>query len=262
MLLPLQQGVLYGPVKSRRYGLSLGVNLMPCGYKLCSLNCVYCQYGLTSVGTIDLTPYEADLPRVEEVAGALEEKLRSSTPFNLITFSGNGEPTLHPHFTGIVDETVRLRDTHRPQVKIALLSNATGLTIEAVRKSLTKIDLPILKLDVGTEKGFLAINRPARRVRFEDIVEHLINLQNIYIQSLFVDGTPSNSGRGDIIAWMALLRRIRPREAHIYSIDRAVPLGRLKLVPPARLEEIASTAYRQTGVKVRAFYPKRRAVRA
>jgi wyosine [tRNA(Phe)-imidazoG37] synthetase (radical SAM superfamily) len=261
MLLPLQQGILYGPVKSRRYGLSLGVNLMPGGYKLCSLNCVYCQYGLTTACTTDLTPHEADLPCVADVVRALEEKLRSSAPFNLITFSGNGEPTLHPQFAEIVDETVRLRDTHRPQVRIALLSNSTGLNIEAVRKSLAKIDLPILKLDVGTEKNFLAINRPARRVRFEDIVQHLIDLQNIYLQSLFVDGVPSNSGRGDIIAWMALLRNIRPREAHIYSIDRSVPSSQLKLVPPARLEEIASTAYRQTGVKVRAFYPKRRAVR-
>lgn len=262
MLLPLQQGILYGPVKSRRYGLSLGVNLMPGGYKLCSLNCVYCQYGLTAACTTDLQPHEADLPRPEDVVRALEEKLRSSTPLNLITFSGNGEPTLHPHFAEIVDETVRLRDAHRPQAKVALLSNSTGLNIEAVRNRLAKIDLPILKLDVGTEKTFQAINRPARQVRFEDIVQRLINLQNIYLQSLFVDGAPSNSSRGDIIAWMALLRNIRPREAHIYSIDRGVPSAQITLVRPARLEEIASTAYRQTGVKVRAFYPKRRTVRA
>jgi len=257
MLLPLQQGIVYGPVKSRRYGLSLGVNLMPGGYKVCSLNCVYCHYGLTSACTTDMKPHEAVLPRVEEVVRALEGKLRSSTPFKLITFSGNGEPTLHPRFADIIDETVRLRDAHRPQARIALLSNSTGLASEAVRKSLAKIDLPVLKLDVGNERTFRVINRPARQVRFEEVVRLLTGLQNIYLQTVFIDGVPSNTSRDDVTAWMSLIRNIRPREAHIHSIDRAVPSTEIALVSPARLEEIASVAYRQTGVTVKAFYTKR-----
>lgn len=257
MLLPLQQGILYGPVKSRRYGLSLGINLMPGGYKLCSLNCVYCHYGLTAACTVDMKPHETKLPRVEEVAGALEEKLRNPARLDVITFSGNGEPTLHPRFPEIVDEVVRLRDKHRPSARVALLSNSTGLASEAVRKSLAKIDLPILKLDVGTEKAFKMINRPCRQVRFEEIVNRLTSLQNIYLQTVFVDGAPSNTSRNDIIAWMALIRNIRPREVHMYSIDRPVPSTEIALVSPARLEEIASVAYRQTGITVRAFYTRR-----
>lgn len=257
MLLPLQQGILYGPVKSRRYGLSLGINLMPGGYKLCSLNCVYCHYGLTTACTMDMKPHEAELPRAGDVTRALEEKLCSSAKFDIITFSGNGEPTLHPRFPEIVDDVVRLRDKYRPSARVALLSNSTGLASEAVRKSLAKIDLPILKLDVGTEKAFKMINRPSRQVRFEDIVHRLTGLQNIYLQTVFIDGEPSNTSRNDITAWMALVQNIRPREVHMYSIDRPVPSTEIALVSPARLEEIASVAYRQTGITVKAFYTKR-----
>jgi wyosine [tRNA(Phe)-imidazoG37] synthetase (radical SAM superfamily) len=257
MLLPLQQGLVYGPVKSRRYGLSLGINLMPAAYKLCSLNCVYCHYGLTAACTTDMKSHQTALPKAEDVARALEEQLVGPAKFNLITFSGNGEPTLHPQFPRIVDDVIALRDKHRPSARVALLSNSTGLTSEAVRKSLARIDLPILKLDVGTEKAFTAINRPCRQVQFEEVVHRLTSLQNIYLQSVFVDGQPSNTARGDIMAWMALVRNIRPREVHIYSIDRPVPNAGIALVSPTRLEGIASVAYRQTGIAVKAFYPKR-----
>lgn len=176
MPLSLQKGILYGPVDSRRYGKSLGINLMPTGYKLCSFNCVYCHYGLTEKCTMDVEGYEDDLPTFDDVVRAVEEAAQSSVDFDLITFSGNGEPTLYPRFSELVDEIVRLRNRYRPAARVALLSNATGLIKKEIRDSLPKIDLPVLKLDAGTDKKFQAINRPARAVRFEEIVKLLCSL--------------------------------------------------------------------------------------
>lgn len=262
MLLPLQKSIIYGPVNSRRYGRSLGINLMPSRFKLCSFNCVYCQYGLTSVCTTDMAPHTADMPSMKQVTAALEEKLRTPMELDLITFSGNGEPTLHPEFPRIVDEVVRLRNAHKPRAKVALLSNSTGLGSEAVRQSLAKIDLPIMKLDAGRDATFRAVNRPAGQVRFDTIVRGLKSVQNICLQSVFIDGTPANTGSEDLAAWIALVKDIQPREVHIYSIDRPTPNAAIALVSPLRLDDIADYTFLGTNVKVRAFYSTRLAFQA
>lgn len=195
-----------------------------------------------------------DLPRYDDVLRALTRVLNSKEEFDYITFSGNGEPTLYPQFASLAVELARLRDQYRPEVKIALLSNSTGLDDLAVRESLIHIDLPVFKLDAGTEQTFVAINRPARGLDFNEITNRLVNLRNIFIQTVLVRGTPSNTAEQELAAYFDKIRMIKPRGVHIYSIDRPVPNTALQRVLPASLERIAALARKQTDAKVQAFY--------
>jgi wyosine [tRNA(Phe)-imidazoG37] synthetase (radical SAM superfamily) len=253
VLLPLKPGILYGPVKSRRYGLSLGVNLMPVRYKVCTFNCVYCHFGWTARLQSDAAGCERDLPTVADVVSAVESAARSTADFGLITFSGNGEPTVHPGFSQLVEEISQLRDRWRPEARLALLSNSCGLGNEAVRGSLARVDLPIFKLDAGTEETFQALNRPATGIRLSKLVDRLASLESIILQTALVDGELSNTGERELAAYAELVAHIRPREVHLYSIDRAVPMKGLVLVPPARLSEIARRLEQGSGVRFRAF---------
>jgi wyosine [tRNA(Phe)-imidazoG37] synthetase (radical SAM superfamily) len=254
MLLKMQKGILYGPIDSRRYGKSLGINLMPKEKKLCSFNCVYCHYGTTKRCTMNIDQYSNELPDIDKVAKKLEKKLQTDIELDLITFSGNGEPTLYPDFADLVEEVAALREKYRPDAKIALLSNSTGLVYDDVVESLNLIDLPILKLDAGNEDTFRAINRPTRSVKFEEIFEKLFSLDDIYIQTVFVDGQPSNIGKKDLDDYINCIARIGPREVHLYSIDRPVPNTKISLVPPEKLEKIAEKITKEANVPARAFY--------
>ena len=254
MILPLQKGILYGPIDSRRLGKSLGINLMPCRYKLCSFNCIYCHYGLTDILTLDIKDHLKDLPKTNSVLDEIEHAMRSNVEFNYITFSGNGEPTLHPNFYDIVNGVVGLKNKYRPNLKIALLSNSSGVKIEGVRRSISKIDLPVFKLDVGEENKFQKINRPAKNVNFEAIVESLKQLDGIYIQTVLMDGNPSNIGEDDLESYFEKIARIKPVEAQIYSLDRPVLNQSIKRVSPEELEKIADIASKKTGVRVNAYY--------
>ena len=253
MLLEMKKTILYGPVNSRRYGKSLGINLMPHKYKLCSFNCVYCHFGWTDKRVMDVGEYTDDMPAFDDVVGEVEQAAKSSLEFGLMTFSGNGEPTLYPRFAELVDAVVAIRDRHRPEAKVALLSNSTCLSKDDVRASIAKIDLPILKLDAGTVKGFRAINRPATDIDFDTVVEHLRSIDHLYIQTVLVDGYPSNTSPEDLAAYFEKIKQIQPVEVHLYSIDRPVPETRLALVPPERLRAIAAEGERVTGVRMRAF---------
>jgi wyosine [tRNA(Phe)-imidazoG37] synthetase (radical SAM superfamily) len=253
-LLAMHERILYGPVNSRRYGRSLGINLMPAHDKLCSFNCVYCHFGLTRRCTTLVNKFAHELPVADDVIEAVEHAMKSPAEFNLITFSGNGEPTLHPEFPAIADAVVDLRNRLRPAVKVALLSNSTGLFRDEVRRVLSRFDLPILKLDAGSAKTFRAINRPARDVHFEEIVYLLENSGDIFLQTVLVDGTPSNVTPQELHSYFQLLAQIRPTEVHLYSIDRPVPDSDIRLVPPEKLREIAVQATTETGIKVKAFH--------
>jgi wyosine [tRNA(Phe)-imidazoG37] synthetase (radical SAM superfamily) len=254
MVLELKQGIIYGPVNSRRYGKSLGINLMPIEKKLCSFNCVYCHYGTTKRCTMNIDQYSDELPEVEDVVNALEDALKTDVELDLITFSGNGEPTLYPEFDELMEEVADLRGKYRPDARIALLSNSTGLIYADVIDSLDMIDLPILKLDAGNEDTFRAINRPTRSVKFEEIFEKLFSLDGIYLQTVLVDGEPSNIGRRDLKEYIDRVGRIKPQEVHLYSIDRPVPNTNISLVLPDKLKRIASRITKETGVPAKAFY--------
>lgn len=253
-LLPLQSGILYGPVNSRRLGRSLGINLMPSSYKLCSFNCVYCHYGWTKIQTTDFSEYKRDLPAFEDVVSSVEQALRSSMEFDFLTFSGNGEPTLYPEFAGLVEELVSLRNKYRPEVKLALLSNSTGLLRENVRRSLSKIDSAVLKLDAGTEEKFKAINRPTWGVNYSEIIDSLSSAKDFRIQTVLIDGNPSNVTEKDLMAYFQKITLIQPKEVHIYSIDRPVPNRDISLVPKEMLKEIAEWGKKETGIYVRPFH--------
>jgi wyosine [tRNA(Phe)-imidazoG37] synthetase (radical SAM superfamily) len=254
MILPLQTGIVYGPVNSRRYGRSLGVNLCPASYKLCSFNCVYCHYGQTESLATDGTPYEVDLPTYDDVVHAVENALQSSVEIDAITFSGNGEPTLHPDFSEITDAVIRLRDRHRPRAKVVLLSNSTGLAHERVRRSVSQLDLPVFKLDAGTEGMFRRINRPARNVKFDDIVNQLKSLGKVYIQTVLIDGTPSNTHPDELFAYLGVIRDIRPKAVHLYATDRPVADARVSKVDPDWLEDLACHIRDETGIPATAYY--------
>lgn len=251
-LLPLQQAIVYGPIDSRRLGLSLGINLLPQRYKLCSFDCIYCHYGQTDAKTLDPTP--GDLPWTTEVVRAVEVGLRDHPAIDCLTFSGNGEPTLHPAFPKIVEGVRALRDRAAPDVRLALFSNATTLHRPAIRQALAQIDAPILKLDGGDEATLQKINRPTSGIDHRSIVEGLSRVPNAIIQSVLIGGARSNVTEGTLQAWMDVLARIGPAAVQVYSTDYPVAQAGIKPVPPYRLREIARRAEREVGQPVRAYW--------
>jgi wyosine [tRNA(Phe)-imidazoG37] synthetase (radical SAM superfamily) len=215
---------------------------------------VYCHYGWTRKQAVDFREYHRDLPAMDKVVKSVAHAFKSFLEFNFLTFSGNGEPTLYPQFAELVEEVFSLRNKYRPKVKIALLSNSTGLANENVLRSLSKIDYAVLKLDAGTEEKFRAINRPARGVRFSGIIDSLCSLRGFYVQTVLVEGNPSNVGEDDLNRYFQQISLIQPKEVHIYSIDRPVPNRDISLVSKERLEEIADWGKKETGVEIRPFY--------
>ena len=211
--IPLQKGVVYGPVKSKRLGRSLGVNLTPPGVKVCTFNCVYCFYGPTT------THRGEGFPEVDDVARALETALKKHPRVDYITFAGNGEPTLHPAFDAVVAAVRRVRDRHASGTPLALLSNATTLRRDAVVDALPFVDFAVLKLDAADERTFRRINRPVIPITAAEIVAALRELETPVIQSVMVCGSV-DSHRGEALkAWTAAVESIGPRLVQIYTLD-------------------------------------------
>jgi wyosine [tRNA(Phe)-imidazoG37] synthetase (radical SAM superfamily) len=251
--LKLQEGIIYGPINSRRLGRSLGINLLPTTYKLCTFNCIYCQYGWTKAHTDDASEYVDDLPTPDELEEALEGWLQRDQNIAYITFSGNGEPCLHPQFDKMVEVASKLRNKYVPQVKLAILSNSTCLGRSDIIKGLKKLDVRIMKLDCGSEKIFQKVNRPHKNVRYEEVVENLKNLPDIVIQSVFMDGEINNIGNEDVEKWVERLNYIKPKDVQIYSIDRPSADQTLRLVGKQKLKEVARKAEKTTGISVKVF---------
>lgn len=250
--LKLQEGIIYGPVKSRRLGPSLGINLLPTSYKLCTFNCLYCHYGFTKIHTNDVSSCLSDLPSVEEVKESLTDWLeRNPQHIDYITFSGNGEPCLHPEFDKMVEVALQIRNKYVPQAKLAILSNSTCLDREGVLAGLRKLDLRIMKLDCGTEKAFRKINRPSTGIQFEKVVENIGELDDIILQSVFVEGRVNNTEEGEVEKWMERLSYIKPEEVQIYSIDRPSADEGLALVTKDELNQIARKAQGTCGILVK-----------
>jgi wyosine [tRNA(Phe)-imidazoG37] synthetase (radical SAM superfamily) len=250
--IPLQKGIIYGPVASRRLGRSLGVNLLPANCKLCSFDCIYCHYGRTPDKS--LHPDENAFPSMEEVLTAVEMALQGELDFDYLTFSGNGEPTLHPNFAEIVFEVRILRDRLRPQVKLAVLSNSSTAHRLIVREALALIDVPIMKLDAGDEHTLTAVNRPAAGVSMEQILAGLKGLPELVIQSVFIDGKVSNVWGASYEAWLSALADLNPLQVQIYSIDRPVPEAGVENVKPLMLQRIAREIEGLTGIPVQAYW--------
>jgi wyosine [tRNA(Phe)-imidazoG37] synthetase (radical SAM superfamily) len=252
-LLGLQEGIIYGPVNSRRLGRSLGINISPTGRKICSFNCVYCHYGWTKVLTTDLSDHMEEIPAPEEVERELATALeRLSPPPRYITFSGNGESTLHPDFPEIVDAVLRVKHASGTAAKVAILSNSTAATEASVREALGRLDVRIMKLDAGTQKVMTRINRPAAEVSIEAITAGLKQIGDVTLQSVFVDGEVSNIADEEIAAWLDGVAEIGPNEVQVYSLENAPAMSSLIGVEPAKLEAIAE-GVRRLGIRARAY---------
>jgi wyosine [tRNA(Phe)-imidazoG37] synthetase (radical SAM superfamily) len=245
--------VIFGPVRSRRLGLSLGINLLPLHRKHCSFNCIYCECGWTKPSSADPPGY----PSRAEVAEFLEKKLLelSSEQYypDSLTYAGNGEPTLHPQFAEIVDDTINLRDRLMPNAKISVLSNASMTGDEKVFNALLRIDNNIQKLDAGEEKMFRMINQPLMGPSFGDIVKNLIRFDGrVIIQSMFLRGEYKgeiidNTVESEIVSWLEHLRKIRPSGVMIYPIARETPAHHLEKVSSSTLVAIAQRV-RELGI--------------
>jgi len=238
--------IIFGPVKSRRLGISLGVNLLPETKKICNFNCIYCECGWTSGTGIE----GSSLPSRKEVFKALEQKLsdlrNNNAQPDVITFAGNGEPTLHPDFPGIINDSIILRDRYFPDTKIAVLSNSTTITQPEIKKALLKVDMNILKLDSGFDLTVKTHNQPRVNVKVSELIENLKGFNSsLLIQTLFVRGTFNgkaidNTTPEEISAWLKALEIIKPSEVMIYTISRDVPEGgHLYKVPLTELNSIA-----------------------
>ncbi|MEW5765771.1 MAG: radical SAM protein [Acidobacteriota bacterium] len=256
--IPLQQGILYGPVRSRRLGLSLGLNLLPDEIKACSLNCRYCQYSWTGLLTGDGRAVAPFLPTREAVREALRARLlelaAGGTPPDVLTFSGNGEATLHPDFPSIAADVTELRDALAPRCRTAILSNSTTIHRPEIRRALLALDLPILKLDTGREETFRKLNAPAPGVTFAHILDGLRAMEGrAILQSLFVTGSVDNSTEEEVVAWIRAVAAIRPHHVQIYTLDRGTADRGLRPVERTRLLAIGDALQASCGVRAEVF---------
>jgi wyosine [tRNA(Phe)-imidazoG37] synthetase (radical SAM superfamily) len=255
--IPLQRGIIYGPVRSRRLGLSLGVNLLPLKYKLCSFNCLYCQYGWTPNPTIAPTHQLKDLPAVDDVAEALEESLLSlsqrGSPIDSISICGNGEPTLYPELRRVIEAARDLRDRYTPNVQLAIFSNSSTVGSERVREALELLDVKIMKFDAGSEALIREINHPVSPVYMGEMVAGLKALTNVFLASLFIQGKVTNADPDSVDLWIDKVGEIRPVLVQIYSLDRGPADPKIKKVNIATLEWITDRLRWQTGLRTELY---------
>lgn len=245
----LFDSTIFGPVRSRRLGVSLGVNLLPVDRKLCSFDCVYCECGLNASSR---RAAPAAMPTRAEVAALLRERLldmaRTGVRPDVITFAGNGEPTLHADFASIIADTLEIRGSLCPQARVAVLSNATQLDRPDVVEALRMVDDNILKLDSGLTSTVLRLDRPQAAYGVERVVEQMRQFAGrLTVQTMFVRGTIGgepfdNTSAPDVDAWLRCLDTLRPQGLMVYTIARATPLPTLVKVSRPELEALAAKA--------------------
>ncbi len=251
----LFHSTVFGPIRSRRLGVSLGINLMPDDGKVCSFDCLYCEAGYNAQGK-----GTTGLPTQEQVSVALENKLKdmnaAGEPLDVITFSGNGEPTLHPKFSDIIDDTLRLRDKYYPAAKVSVLTNSTRIFDPEVSEALKRVDNNILKLDSAMEPTMRLIDRPtSKEFTVEKLIEALCQFSGTgIIQTMILRGEHcghkiDNTTQEEIDALIEAYKRIQPREVMIYSLDRSTPEEHLEKVERAELDVIAQRIS-DAGIKV------------
>ena len=230
---------IFGPVHSRRLGVSLGINLLPADGKVCSFNCIYCECGFNE----DHRPH-LPMPTREEVAECLEQKLQQMTAEgqlpDVLTFAGNGEPTCHPHFAEIIDDTIRLRDQYCPQAKVSVLSNSTMIHRPQVHDALMRVDNNILKLDTVDPQYINKVDRPTGAYDVAQIIEGMKAFQgHLIIQTMFMCGAGvDNIGEEYVAPWLEVVEEIRPQQVMIYTIDRETPAQGLLKATREQLDAI------------------------
>lgn len=247
---------IFGPIHSRRLGSSLGVNLMPRDGKVCTFDCLYCEAGYNAQG-----PGKSGLPARAEVARLLEDKLAAlqaeGAPVDAITFSGNGEPTLHPDFAGVIDDTLALRDRYYPQASVSVLSNSTMLDRPEVVAALRRVDNAIMKLDSVNDDTIRALDRPTRPgFTADSVIAQLADMgSGAVVQTMITRGSHEgrvvdNSTPEEVDGLIEAYRRIGPGRIMLYTVDRPTPERSLQRVPRAELDAIASRITSETGIAV------------
>ena len=244
----LREDTVFGPIRSRRLGNSLGINLLPTKGKICNFDCIYCECGWNADGRKDTV-----LPTAAQVRSALEDKLTTllldGTPIDSITFSGDGEPTLNPEFPRIIDDTLRLRDAFCPGAKVSVLSNATRVHEDAIFRALRKVDNPIMKIDAPTDELACIINHPAPGYSVARTVEALKRFDGDFIlQTMFLRWTETATPKGktlfdsgspeQLAAWMDIVRTLKPRLVQVYTIDRPTPQQGLQKYTPDEMKAL------------------------
>ena len=236
---------IFGPIKSRRLGISLGINLMPPDGKVCTFDCIYCECGYNS----NYRPH-LPMPTREEVKTALKGRLQMMKQEGLapdvLTFAGNGEPTIHPQFPGVIEDTLSLRDRYFPNAKVSVLTNATRVIDPIIRNALMKVDNPIMKLDSVNEEYIRRVDRPTGHYSLSEIIEGLKAMKgHAIIQTMFLKGKSDEGEDVDnttdeyVFPWIKVVKEIAPRHVMIYTIDRETPGEYLKKATPQELDHIA-----------------------
>lgn len=216
--------IAFGPIHSRRLGSSLGINLLPENGKLCNFDCIYCECGWNRDGTGDRS-----MPSAGDVSEALEAKLSGCSSqgvrIDSITFSGHGEPTLNPDFPEIMDITVSLRDRYYPEAAVSVLSNATTVCRKEIFEALRKADNPIMKIDASFAEGIAVVNRPSGHYDLGEVVSGLLGFKGDFVlQTMFLRSPDfDTSSAANLQGWMDLVRKLRPREVMVYTLDRETP---------------------------------------
>ncbi|MEO0096565.1 MAG: radical SAM protein [candidate division WOR-3 bacterium] len=249
MPISLKNNIIYGPVNSKRLGRSLGINILSTMEKICSFNCIYCQYGITK-------NRKGSFISVEEVEEALYNFFANPVRIDYLTFSGNGEPTLHPEFEKIVKKVKNIRDKYAPAVPIALLSNSSNIN-SLPYETLKMIDIKIFKLDSGNEELFLKINRPVGNISLKEIVHGLKKVSQkfpITIQTIFISfGDENNYDKEALKDYLLRIKEIKPAFIQIYSCDRPVAQNNVNLISNEKLKELEKVINKKTKTLVRAY---------
>ena len=251
--------LIFGPVYSRRLGISLGINLLPVNNKYCNFNCVYCECGWTEKDN----GIKVVLPKRDNFKVQLENKLKElqgtvNEP-DAITFAGNGEPTIHPNFAGIIDDTIEARNKYAPKAAISILSNASMLHKPAVQEALKKVDKNIQKLDSAVESTFQIINQASSGLTLNKIVDGLVLFDGkLIIQTLFLRGEYNgeiidNTIDEEIDAWLKVLVKVNPEYVMLYPIDRGTPAKGLEKISEKELNIIAKRV-NELGIDTKVYY--------
>ena len=236
---------IFGPVHSRRLGVSLGINLLPADGKFCTFDCIYCECGFNG----DYHPHQK-LPTRKEVKEALENRLldmkQNGPKPDVLTFAGNGEPTAHPQFVGIIDDTLALRDKYFPEAKVSVLSNSTFIHKPEVFAALNKVDNNILKLDTINAIYINKVDRPTGNYDVQKVIECMKAFKgNLIVQTLFMKGSfqgesVDNTTDGYVLPWLEVVKEIAPRQVMIYTIDRETPAPELLKATHEELDRIGN----------------------
>jgi wyosine [tRNA(Phe)-imidazoG37] synthetase (radical SAM superfamily) len=261
---PLQAGTVYGPIHSRRYGYSLGINPLPVSYKFCDFDCVYCQYGWTPKGDekpdvgldsekkVELLKSANIL--LDEIEQAFRKIYSEKTPVHVITIAGNGEPTLHPEFPKLIDGLIELRDKYISSAPIGILSDSSQCHRIPIKQALQKLNELCMKLDAGGIETIRQINRPRGDFNLKRTLDALKALHDITLQAMFVSGMGDNSSEEQVEVWIQSVQYVAPSQVQVYTLDRPPADGKVLPVPEEKLREIAKKCYQETGIPTEVFY--------